>query len=94
MAGAKEVIYTKSYTDYKALAKELKYLFYYAKDIQQSEKLEQQLLTGGFIIATSTLSTRVNYPSIVFVLQMDILYMISLHKSLVRQDSGEKTWTW
>lgn len=48
------------------MAKELGCAYYYGGSIDNKDKLAVWIETGGLIVATSALGTRVNFPRIVF----------------------------
>jgi len=56
------------------MAKELGYAYYHGGSINNEEKLAVWMEIGGLIVATSALGTRVDFPGIVFILHMDLLY--------------------
>ena len=56
------------------MAKELGCAYYYGGSIDNEDKLAVWMETGGLIVATSALGTRVDFPRIVFILHMDLPY--------------------
>jgi superfamily II DNA helicase RecQ len=70
----KGVVYCRSINQCKDIAKELSYAYYHGGSVDNEDKLAIWMETGGLIIATSALGTRVDFLGIVFILHMDLLY--------------------
>jgi superfamily II DNA helicase RecQ len=66
----KGVVYCHSKAECEAMAEELGCGYYHAGDVDRADKLAAWLKTGGFIVATSALGTRLDYAGIVFVLHV------------------------
>ena len=67
------------------LADRLSCAHYHVGDIIQAERLEQWLIGGGLILATSVLGTGVDFPGIVCILLLKMLWGMIHHE----QESGQ-----
>jgi len=56
------------------MAKELGCAYYYRGSTDNEDKLAIWIETGGLIVATSALGTRVDFLRIVFILHIDLPY--------------------
>ena len=56
------------------MAKELGCTYYYGGSTDNEDKLAIWIETGGLIVATSALGTRVDFLRIVFILHIDLPY--------------------
>ena len=68
--GEKGVVYCHSKQQCEDLAEALACGYYHAGDVDRAERLEQWLIDGGLIVATSALGTGVDFPGIVFILHV------------------------
>jgi superfamily II DNA helicase RecQ len=70
----KGVVYSRSRDQCERLARMLRCAHYHAGAADNEESLKAWLERGGLIVATSALGTGVDFPGIVFTLQVDIPY--------------------
>jgi superfamily II DNA helicase RecQ len=76
LQGQQGVVYCRTHAICETLTKDLGYLFYHTRHTEKTAQLEQWLDADRFIITTSALSTKVDYPGIVIVIHVNIPYRI------------------
>jgi superfamily II DNA helicase RecQ len=87
----KGVVYCRSKRLYKKLADALNCCYYHADVVDQAERLAAWEQESRLIVATSALGTRVDYPGIVYIMHVGMLWsMINFAQESGRGGQGRE----